>query len=507
METLSQTTEPSGPREASASGGGTSRNRRRAAADRLFLPLLPDDPAEVGGYTLRARIGQGGMGTVFLSASRGGRPIALKLVRQELADNPEFRQRFASEVTIARRVQGAYTVPVIDADTEAAQPWIATSYIPAPNLSAVVRRGGPLPARTVLGLLAGVAEALESVHRAGVIHRDLKPSNIITAVDGPLLIDFGLARAADSASAAVSHPGVPVGTPAFMAPEQVSAGRAERASDVFSLGATAFFAATGEYPFGSDIGVFHRIEYADPDWELVPWPLRLVLTGCLAKSPEQRATCAEIIDLCGRLAGELDVRVGSVTVPTAPRGLLGEGWLPDIVDTEISRYRRAAATTLPPRTHRRRGSGRSELSTELDQHRAGTVRHSAPTRRNRHRGVMIALVGALGALVLVLAGLVALLGRHQGHAGTVTALSPATIVTTRVYLPPTMAASPASARPTGPSPSPHPTTPPTPTPTPTGTVSVTPTQQPSATPASGFPALVSALLNPSPTTTPSASAR
>jgi serine/threonine protein kinase len=501
MEILSQATEPSGSQDASASGGGASPGWQDSAAEPLFLPLLPNDPAEVGGYTLRARIGQGGMGTVFLSASRGGRPIALKLVRQEFADDPHFRRRFATEVAIARRVQGAYTVPVVDADTEAAQPWIATSYVPAPNLSAVVRRSGPLPARTVLGLLAGVAEALESIHRAGVIHRDLKPSNVITAADGPLLIDFGLARAADGVGAAVSRPGVPVGTPAFMSPEQVSDGRAERASDVFSLGSTAYFAATGEYPFGGDIAVFHRIEYGDPDWEPVPWPLRLVLARCLAKSPKQRPDCAEIIDLCGRLAGELDVRVGSATVPMARRGLLGEGWLPDAVDAEITRYRREAATTLPPRTHRHRGSeNTADQPTEFDRARADTLGHSASTSWSRPRRATIALVGAAGATLVLLAGLLALLGRHHTHtAGGIASLSPAPIVTTPAILPPAAAASPANVRLTSPSTGPHPTTP-------MATVSVTPTQQPSPTPTSGFAELLHALLNPPSPTTPSPSA-
>jgi serine/threonine protein kinase len=221
MYRSSQTTEPFGRQDADTAGDDPPPDRRSSAADPPFVPLLPDDPREVGGYTLRARIGQGGMGTVFLSTSRGGRPIALKLVRREFADDPDFRRRFAAEVAIARHVQGAYTVPVIDGDTEATQPWVATSYVPAPNLSAVIRRNGPLPARALLGLVAGVAEALESIHRAGVIHRDLKPSNVIMATDGPLIIDFGLARATETASAAISRPGVPVGTPAFMSPEQV----------------------------------------------------------------------------------------------------------------------------------------------------------------------------------------------------------------------------------------------------------------------------------------------
>ncbi|WP_307873638.1 serine/threonine-protein kinase [Frankia sp. AgB1.9] len=372
----------------------------------------------MSGYELRARIGEGGMGTVFLATSRAGRPIALKLIRPEFADHADFRRRFAAEVAIARRVQGAYTVPVVDANPDAARPWVATAYIPAPNLSAAVRQAGPLPVRAVLGLLAGVAEALESIHQAGVIHRDLKPGNVMVAAEGPLVIDFGLARAIEGTSRELSRPGVAVGTPLFMSPEQVENSRVGPASDIFSLGSTAYFAATGDYPFGGDGAVFHRIEYDEPDWDPAPWPLPLVLTRCLAKAPAQRASCEEIIDLCRRLSMELAVRVDSATVPTTNRGLLGEGWLPDTIAAEISSYRRAAATTLA-RRGREPGpplASFGESSTEDYEIRAPTSR-TVPAGRATRMTVGILAGGAATLLVLV-GALLLVLGHRHGIAAT-----------------------------------------------------------------------------------------
>jgi serine/threonine protein kinase len=386
--------------------------------DRLFLPLLDADPRVVSGYELRARIGEGGMGTVYLATSRAGRPIALKLVRPEFADHADFRRRFAAEVAIARRVQGAYTVPVVDAGPDAARPWVATAYIPAPDLSAAVRHAGPLPVRAVLGLLAGVAEALESIHEAGVIHRDLKPGNVMVAAEGPLVIDFGLARAVEGTSRELSRPGVAVGTPLFMSPEQVENGQVGRASDIFSLGSTAYFAATGEYPFGGHGTVFHRIEYGEPDWDLVPWPLPLVITRCLAKAPAQRASCEEIIDLCRRLSMEVAVRADSATVPTTNRGLLGEGWLPDTIAAEISSYRRAAATTLA-RRGREPGTPPAsvgESSTEDYEIPAPTSR-TVPVRRATRVTVGI-LAGAAATLLVLVCALILVLGHRHGIAAT-----------------------------------------------------------------------------------------
>ncbi|WP_457028990.1 protein kinase domain-containing protein [Kitasatospora sp. P5_F3] len=189
-----------------------------APSPTAFQALSPDDPREVGGYRLCARLGAGGMGRVYLAYTPGGRPVALKVVRPELAEDPEFRSRFAQEVASARRIHGLYTAQVVDSGTDAVTPWLATTYVPGPSLHQVIHRHGPLPERTVLLLLAGIAEALQVIHLAGVVHRDLKPGNVLVAADGPRVIDFGIARAADA------HPltgtGLRIGSPGFMAPEQ-----------------------------------------------------------------------------------------------------------------------------------------------------------------------------------------------------------------------------------------------------------------------------------------------
>ncbi|WP_372517724.1 serine/threonine-protein kinase, partial [Frankia tisae] len=250
--------------------------------DLVLSPLTSRDPREIGGYLLRARIGEGGMGAVYLSYTPGGRPVAVKIARPEFAADPEFRRRFATEVTLVQRVQGLYTAPVVDYDAQAPLPWLATAYVAAPSLAAVVARQGPLPPETVLVLIAGVAEALAAIHAAGVIHRDLKPGNVIVAADAPRVIDFGISRAVEASSGAITQAGARIGTPAFMAPEQVQGGSFGAAGDIFALGSTAYYAATGELPFGADAAVFHRIEHHQPDWDRTPDGVRTVLQHCLA---------------------------------------------------------------------------------------------------------------------------------------------------------------------------------------------------------------------------------
>ncbi|WP_131769432.1 serine/threonine-protein kinase, partial [Candidatus Protofrankia californiensis] len=293
--------------------------------DAVLTPLTPQDPREISGYLLRARIGEGGMGAVYLSYTPGGRPVALKVVRPEFAADPEFRRRFASEVSIAQRVQGLYTAPVIDCNANARQPWLATAYVAAPSLAATVARQGALPVETVLLLIAGVAEALQSIHAAGVIHRDLKPGNVILAADGPRVIDFGISRAVEASLAGITQTGVRVGTPAFMAPEQVRGRSLETSGDVFSLGSTAYYAITGELPFGADAAVFHRIVHEQPDWDRCPDQVRGVLKRCVEKDPADRPTPAGLIELCRAASTDERLRIG-------------EGWLPPTVEAEITRY-------------------------------------------------------------------------------------------------------------------------------------------------------------------------
>ncbi|MEU5078878.1 MULTISPECIES: serine/threonine-protein kinase [Streptomyces] len=334
----------------------------------VFRPLQADDPVAVAGYRLAARLGAGGMGRVYLSHTRGGRPVALKVVRPELADDPDFRRRFRREVTAARRVRGAYTAELIDADPDATPPWLATLYVPGPSLADAVARRGPLPDAAVLWLMAGVAEALQAIHAEGVVHRDLKPSNVLLAADGPRVIDFGIALAADGTSYTAT--GSTIGTPAFMAPEQATGGEVTAATDVFALGQTAAFAALGRplYGEGPGVNVLYRIVHSEPDLSLLPEPLRPLFARCLAADPAERATPAEIVEWCRRRLGAEDGAGGGPAVwreitgpqaavpapvpePTAvaPRPLVGyppPGWLRPTAQERRTRRRRAALMSV-----------------------------------------------------------------------------------------------------------------------------------------------------------------
>ncbi|GGV17911.1 serine/threonine protein kinase [Streptomyces filipinensis] len=277
----------------------------------VFQPLQADDPAVVAGFRLAARLGAGGMGRVYLSHTHGGRPVAIKVVRPELADDPDFRRRFAREIKAARRVRGAYTAELIDADADGVPPWLATLYVPGPSLAEAVARRGPLPVPAVLWLMAGVAEALQAIHAEGIVHRDLKPSNVLLAADGPRVIDFGISTAADGT--AYTATGAAIGTPSFMAPEQASGDEATAATDVFALGQTAAFAALGRplYGDGPAINVLYRIVHSEPDLSLLPEPLRPLLARCLAAEPAERVTAAEVVEWCRqRLAGHADAGGG-----------------------------------------------------------------------------------------------------------------------------------------------------------------------------------------------------
>ena len=233
-------------------------------------PLANDDPAEIGGYRLRARLGSGGMGRVYLAATSAGRLVALKVVRPELGDDPEFRARFRQEIEAARRVHGLYTAQLLDADPAATPPWLVTAYVSGPSLQQAVARHGPMPGAMVFRLIAGVAEALQAIHAAGVVHRDLKPSNVLLAPDGPRVIDFGIARALESAS--LTRAGIMMGSPLFVAPEQILDQPVTPAIDVFGLGALAVYAALGRPPFGEghNAAVSHRVLHEQPDLDGCP---------------------------------------------------------------------------------------------------------------------------------------------------------------------------------------------------------------------------------------------
>ncbi|MER7109839.1 serine/threonine-protein kinase [Streptomyces sp. NPDC000229] len=308
----------------------------------VFQPLQADDPPVVAGYRLAARLGAGGMGRVYLSHTQGGRPVAIKLVRPELADDPAFRRRFRREVEAARRVRGAYTAELIDADTDGVPPWLATLYVPGPSLTQAVTRQGPLPVPAVLWLMAGVAEALQAVHAVGIVHRDLKPSNVLLAADGPRVIDFGISIAADLSSHTAT--GSTVGTPHFMAPEQAVAGEITPATDVFALAQTAAFAALGEPLYGDGIVpvVLYRIVHEEPDLSRLPEPLRPLIARCLAHDPGERATLAEVVEWCRR---RLDTDADADAGPAVWREVRGpEATVPDPVRTPVAPS--TAATTL-----------------------------------------------------------------------------------------------------------------------------------------------------------------
>ena len=210
--------------------------------------LQSEDPRQIGPYWLERRLGSGGMGRVYLGRSPGGRQVAIKVIRPDLAEDADFRARFAREVSAARKVSGIFTASVVDADLEGPVPWLATSYIAGPSLADAVATRGPMPESFVLRLAAGLAEGLSAIHAAGVVHRDLKPSNVLLADDGPRLIDFGISRSMEAS--ALTQTGTVVGSPGFMSPEQTQGREVGPPSDIFSLGAVLTFAATGEGPFG-----------------------------------------------------------------------------------------------------------------------------------------------------------------------------------------------------------------------------------------------------------------
>ncbi|MFF8906280.1 serine/threonine-protein kinase [Streptomyces olivaceoviridis] len=295
--------------------------------------LGPGDPQEIGAYRLLARLGAGGMGHVYLARSDRGRTVAVKLVREELAAQEEFRARFRQEVRAARRVGGYWTAPVLDADTEAAVPWVATGYVAGPSLQQVVGHDhGALPERSVRILAAGLAHALKDIHAAGIVHRDLKPSNVLVTIDGPRVIDFGIARARETATAGgegLTRAGALVGSPGFMAPEQVRGDRITPACDVFCLGSVLAYAATGTLPFGNaDSGahaLMFRIAQEEPDLTGVPEGIADLVRDCLRKEPGARPSLDAILERTG-------------VEDTVAEGRSRDPWLPSSLVAQLGRH-------------------------------------------------------------------------------------------------------------------------------------------------------------------------
>ncbi|MET7849560.1 protein kinase [Streptomyces avermitilis] len=286
-------------------------------------PLEVGEPTVVGPYRLLGRLGSGGMGRVYLGRSTGGRTVAVKIVHPHFALDEEFRARFRREVEAARRVGGAWTAPVLDADPEASVPWVVTGYAAGPSLAAAVTDGGPLPAPSVRALGAGLAEALSAVHGLGLVHRDVKPSNVLLTLDGPLLIDFGIARATDG-TASLTSTGVSVGSPGYMSPEQILGKVVAGAADVFSLGAVLAYAATGEPPFPGDssASLLYKVVHEEPELGSLEGELRELVAHCLTKDPGGRPGPAEVAE---RLA------------PQGAARLVTGGWLPGPLVEQVSR--------------------------------------------------------------------------------------------------------------------------------------------------------------------------
>jgi serine/threonine protein kinase len=267
-----------------------------AAGRAMIEALSVHDPVRIGTYSLLGRLGSGAMGRVYLGRSTAGRLVAVKTIRAEFADEADFRARFGHEVEAAKKVSGAFTAAVVTADPDAPVPWLATTYVPAPSLDELVKVCGPLPVQAVRWLAAGCAEALESIHQAGLVHRDLKPSNVLVSLDGPRVIDFGVAWAVERVSLTTARQAV--GTPAYMAPEQAKDNRlVTTAGDVFSLGSTLLFAATGHAPYHGDTitEILVRLATEEPDLSGLPAELSGLVRRCLNRDPAERPSLAQLL--------------------------------------------------------------------------------------------------------------------------------------------------------------------------------------------------------------------
>ncbi|MEO3751520.1 serine/threonine-protein kinase [Streptomyces sp. B6B3] len=426
--------------------------------------LRPQDPHRIGPYRLLARLGEGGMGTVYLARSTRARTVAVKTIKPELASAPDFRRRFSREIIAARRVGGRWTAPVLDADTEAETPWVATGYIAGPSLYQVVSHDhGPLPERSVLLLAAGMAQALKAIHDAGLVHRDLKPSNVLITVDGPRVIDFGIARALEAAAGeGITRAGAALGSPGFMSPEQVRGQRLTPASDVFGLGSLLAYAATGRTPYGKLDTSPHLLSYRTveepPDLTGVPEGLRTLISDCMARSAAQRPPLerllaypppgpgtgpwlpAEVLARLGRDAASLldsenprtlaaaparrEPAGGQEPGPPAPGGASPAGGVPALPAPPPSPSPFAAAPTPGAPTHAptppAASGGGSGMGTPP---RVPVPKEELPfhtpyvSRPARSRRLLLGLAAGVALAVLGVVGAVALTGGDEEESG------------------------------------------------------------------------------------------
>ena len=453
----------------------------------MWQELQPDDPGRIGPYRLRGILGFGGMGRVFLGASADGQVAAVKVIRSDLATDPEFRARFRREVTVARKVSNRFTVPLIDADVDSPVPWLATAYVTGPSLAEAVTEHGPLPVPMVLHLAAGLAEGLSAIHAAGVVHRDLKPSNVLLAHDGPRVIDFGISVAAETSP--LTRTGLLIGSPGYMSPEQVEGREVGSPSDIFSLGAVLAFAATGEAPFGSGSAptLAYRAVYRQVNLDRVPAEVRGLIQRCLTKDPGQRPT-----------ARDLMFAAGAAAVPPTER------WIPEPASRTL--------LELPDRQDPSRTVTSARLS-PVSPPVPGHLGRREHRRRRLARPLTIASM-VVGLLAASVAGGIAVAapvqqthGAHPGQAvsGPVTApttSAPATSApSTSPAAAPSMSAAPAASATATASPVVSPSASPTvsSSPAPSGSPSVSDSPAPSGSPSVSVSPVPSGSAAPTPT--------
>ena len=363
-------------------------------------PLRETDPTRVGSYQLLARLGAGGMGVVYLASGQDGRPVALKVLRPEMADDAEFRTRFSREVTALTRVRGVCTVRVLDADTTSARPFLVTEYAEGPSLAEYVDSRGPMDPQMLYGLATGLAEALTAIHAAGIVHRDLKPSNVLLTPGGPKVIDFGIAQMLDAT--AVTRAGMTVGSAGYMAPEQIM-GRAGTAADIFSWAVTIAYAASGQPPFGTGTSevILYRILHETPDIAAVPAALHAQVAAALDKDPHGRPTAPELLSQLTRTAA-----LPSAGSDNPTQTVLAQTWHPA----------GPIPATPPPSRPASSLSTPSGGAPPPDTRPADTRPPDAPRRAGMRRPVLLTLV--LAVAILLGAGGAALAFALSGHPST-----------------------------------------------------------------------------------------
>ncbi|MCF3963290.1 serine/threonine-protein kinase [Streptomyces fuscigenes] len=354
--------------------------------DMAMMRLRREDPRTVGSFRLHRRLGAGGMGVVYLGSDRRGQRVALKVIRPDLAEDQEFRSRFAREVSAARRIRGGCTARLVAADLEAERPWFATQYVPGPSLHDKVAEEGPLTASDVAAVGAALSEGLVAVHEAGVVHRDLKPSNILLSPKGPRIIDFGIAWATGAST--LTHVGTAVGSPGFLAPEQVRGAVVTPATDVFALGATLAYAATADSPFGhgSSEVMLYRVVHEQPQLRGVPDTLAPLLRACLAKDPGDRPSTLQLSMRLKEIAAREAQGLGDARPPAqrerSPQDV-ATGRMPERSRERERRVSERPTELYTERSMRRVHTGTGEHDDHPSQSQAQSPSQARPTGSGR----------------------------------------------------------------------------------------------------------------------------